>query len=95
MSASAIQQMAFHINKALAKVQYINGQQMGDTERIELAAMAAISHLKKALREAGVEAVKPGWMRRQEQGDARGRDASRPRSRSRSSSGSRTRSRRS
>lgn len=45
--------VAYLIQKAFKQIQYIDGQQEGDTPNIERAAMSALRDLRSALRELG------------------------------------------
>lgn len=50
--SSVSERMVHYLTRARAKIQYIDGEQMGDTPRIEQAAMAARREIDDALREA-------------------------------------------
>jgi len=60
--SSIHERMIHHLRNARAKIQYIDGQQTGDTPRIERAAMDARAEIDRALHEAGVH-LAPGWFR--------------------------------
>ena len=52
---------AYLIKKAFKQLQYINGQQDGETPSIERAAMSALRDLRNALREMGEQIPSPRY----------------------------------